>query len=189
MKRIPFLIALLLVAGISVVSESALAQNGTPPSYCHPCLFYGGDFDASNPAANVLSNGFEQHGSQSAVYVPFVVPAGQVWVVTGLFSNNMSNNSFLDPPAIKWSISSGLSAGNPGTVIAQGTIHATYTPTGRNWNGLTEYTALGHLTPATAVSLAADVYWMTATPICTDASCGFAGFWMSDVEDVPCPKP
>lgn len=109
-------IALLLMAGISLISTPASAQGGTPPSYCRPCLFYGGDFDASNPAANALTNGLIYSGGfAAATYVPFFVPQGQVWTVTGLFSNNMSTSSFLDPPAIKWSISTGISTGNPGT--------------------------------------------------------------------------
>ena len=29
---------------------------------------------------------------------------------------------------------------------------------------------------------------MTATPECTDSSCGFAHFYLSDVEDVPAPN-
>ncbi|MCU1302960.1 MAG: hypothetical protein JWQ87_3244 [Candidatus Sulfotelmatobacter sp.] len=179
-----------ILVAFALLSASALAQNAqpTPPSYCRPCLFYGGDFDASNPAANTLSNGLVNIGRPTAVYVPFVVPKGQVWTVTGLFSNNMSTSTFLDPPAIKWSISIDVSAGHAGTVISQGTIPATFTPTGRSWRFFTEYTALGHLTPQTAVTLTSGVYWMTAIPICTDPSCGFASFTLSDVEDVPAPN-
>ncbi len=142
MKRILFSITLLLVAGVSVLSKLASAQTATPPPYCRPCLFYGGDFDASNPAANSLQNGILYRGSPAAVYVPFFIPSGQVWTVTGFFSNNLSSSSFLDPPEIKWSISTGVSAGNPGTLIGQGRIPATYTPTGRSFNGFTEYTLL-----------------------------------------------
>jgi hypothetical protein len=187
-KRILFSIILLFVAGVSVLSELASAQAATPPPYCRPCLFYGGDFDASNPAANALQNGLVYHDSSAAVYVPFFIPAGQIWTVTGFFSNNLSSSSFLDPAEIKWSISTGISAGNPGTVIAQGRIPATYTPTGRSFDGLTEYTALGRLPKAKAVTLTAGVYWMTAIPICTDSSCGFTNFYLTDVEDVPAPN-
>jgi hypothetical protein len=82
-----------LIAGISLLPELALSQAAgapTPPSYCQPCLFYGGDFDASNPAATALSNGFVYEDFSSATYVPFFVPEGEVWTVKGLFSNNMS---------------------------------------------------------------------------------------------------
>lgn len=195
MKKTIFAIGLFFVAAASLFVQPALSQSGgtsqtaTPPPYCKPCLFYGGDFDASNPAANVLSNGLVYEDPASATYVPFFVPTGQTWTITGVFSNNMSNTSFLDPPDLKWSISSGVSAGNPGTTVAQGTIHATLTPTGRSWNGMTEYTALGHLTPQTIVTLTqSGVYWMAAVPVCSNSSCGHAHFYLSDVEDVPAPN-
>jgi hypothetical protein len=181
----------LFVVSFALLSLSALAQKAqepTPPSYCTPCLFYGGDFDASNASANALSNSFDHVGSQSATYVAFYVPEGQVWTVKGLFSNNMSTGSFLDPQRIKWSISNDVSVGNAGTLIAQGEISATLIPTGRSWNGMAEYTALGRLTPETAVTLTTGVYWMTAVPICTNPSCGDTHFYLSDVEDVPAPN-
>jgi hypothetical protein len=109
-KRILFSITLLFVAGVSALSELGSAQTATPLPYCRPCLFYGGDFDESNPSANALSNSFVGSRETSAVYVPFVVPKGQVWTVTGFFSNNMSNTASLDPSLIRWSISSGVSA-------------------------------------------------------------------------------
>ena len=183
-----------ILLALAVLSASTLAQNAhqsTPPPYCKPCLFYGGDFDASNPAANALANGIGQ-GSNShpaATFVPFFVPPGQTWTITGLFSNDMSSTSFLEPAKMQWSISTGMSAGNAGTTIAKGSISATWTPTGRSWGIFTEYTALGHLTPETAVTITqSGVYWMTAVPTCTDPSCGFATFYLSDVEDVPAPN-
>jgi hypothetical protein len=164
-KRILFSISLLLVAGVSVLPELTSAQTATPPPYCRPCLFYGGDFDASNPAANALQNGLVYHNSAAAVYVPFFIPSGQIWTVTGFFSNNLSSSSFLDPAEIKWSIS-----------------------TGRSFDGLTEYTALGRLPKAKAITLTAGVYLMTAIPICTDSSCGITRFYLTDVEDIPAPN-
>jgi hypothetical protein len=190
-KRTLLSVALFLIAGISVMPKSALAQTGTPPSYCHPCLFYGGDFDPTNASANGSIN---QHSlrAQAATYVAFYVPAGQVWTIKGLFSNILSNIPYIIPRQIEWSISTGVSAGNAGTVIASGTSDATWTATGRSWEGMTEYTALGHLTPQTAVTLnTAGVYWMTAVPVCTKQGnpyCNGAAYALSDVEDVPAPN-
>jgi hypothetical protein len=187
-KRSLFSITLSFFAGVSMLPQQVSAQTATPPPYCRPCLFYGGDFDASNPAANSLQNGLMYNNSPAAVYVPFFVPSGQVWTVTGFFSNNLSSSSFLDPAEIKWSISTGVSAGNPGTLIRQGRVPATYTPTGRSFNGFTEYTALGRLPKAKAITLTSGIYWMTAIPICTNASCGDAIFYLTDVEDTPAPN-
>lgn len=175
-----------LLCALAAVGQS---QTPTPPPYCKPCLFYGGDFDASNLAANALANGVMYKNGKAAVFVPFYVPPGQTWTITGLFSNNMATMSFLKPAEIQWSISTGISTGNGGTAIAKGTIPATWTPTGRSWYIFTEYTALGYLTPSTTVTLTQPgVYWMTAAPVCTDASCGFANSNLSDVEDVPAPN-
>jgi hypothetical protein len=170
-------------------SLAAVGQTPTPPPYCKPCLFYGGDFDPNNATSNVLGNSLAK-GFPAATYVPFYVPSGQTWTIGGLFSNNMSTISFLDPPEVVWSISSGISQGNPGTVIASGKNAATWAPTGRTWqNGYyTEYTALALLKPQEFVVLTAGVYWMTAVPVCTNSSCGEVRFFISDVEDVPAPN-
>jgi len=184
---------------LSLLSLCALAQSGdadsrtsarpTPPPYCKPCLFYGGDFDPNNTNSNVLGNS-DSKDFKATTYVPFYVPPGQTWTVGGIFSNNMSTISFLDPPEIRWSISSGVSAGNAGTVIASGTSSATWTPTGRTWqNGyFTEYTALAHLQAQQFVTLTSGIYWLAAVPMCTNSDCGLADFYLSDVEDVPAPN-
>jgi hypothetical protein len=193
-KRSLVTIALLLAACISPLSKSALSQSdapkSTPPSYCQPCLFYGGDFDASNPNSGALLD--EDTSSQQATtYVPFYVPSGQVWTVIGLFSNVMSTIQYIIPKEIEWSISTGMSAGSPGTLLASGTAGASWAATGRTWRGYTEYTALGKLTPETAVTLTTGVYWMTAVPVCTqfgNGRCSVATYLLSDVEDVPAPN-
>ena len=127
---------------------------------------------------------------KATTYVPFYVPPGLTWTINGLFSNNMGTVSFLDPPKIRWTISSGITLGNPGTVIAAGANPATWNPTGRTWqNGYyTEYTALAHLRLDQSVTLSTGVYWMTAVPECTNADCGEIRFFLSDVEDVPAPN-
>jgi hypothetical protein len=181
---------------LAVLSASTLAQNAqqpTPPPYCKPCLFYGGDGDFSNPNTSWLANEDVLTGLlQSTVYVPFYVPTGQVWTIIGLFSNDTAGEDYILPPRIEWSISSGVSAGNSGNVIASGSANATLTPTGRSIRGALEYTALGHLTPETTVTLTAGVYWMTAVPVCTSDvhAClsENANFGISSVEDVPPPN-
>jgi hypothetical protein len=184
----------LVVYAFALLSLSALAQKAqepTPPSYCKPCLFYGGDFDIDGPSPNALLNQDSLDNGQAVVYVPFAVPPNQMWTVAGLFSNNMLLIADLDPPQIQWSISTGISQGNAGTVIASGTAQATLTPTGRGWNGMDEYTALGRLNSDELVTLAPGHYWMTAVPLCTVRSirsrCSGVSYYLSDVEDVPPP--
>jgi hypothetical protein len=194
LKGLPMKSALAVFA-LALLSLSAFAQDEqepTPPSYCKPCLFYGGDFDISGPSPNALLNQNTYVEGSSAVYVPFAVPPNQTWTVAGLFSNNMLSTATLDPPQMQWSISTGISQGNPGIVIASGTAQATLTPTGRSWNGMNEYTALGRLNANELVTLTPGHYWMTAVPQCTVQSirspCSGARYYMSDVEDVPPPE-
>jgi hypothetical protein len=190
LTSIGMLLASIAPITIPAFSQSREATQKTPPPYCKPCLFYGGDFD-SNTLPNALQNQDAVSGI-SAIYVPFAVPPNQTWTVTGLFSNNMLTRANLAPPQIEWSISQGISQGNPGTVIASGTTKASLTPTGRSWNGMNEYTALGLLNADEVVALNPGHYWMTAVPVCTFNGapkflCSGAFYYMSDVEGVPAP--
>lgn len=158
------------------------------------CLFYGGDFldDALYPSS--LANGLANESTTfiagapygAAVWVPFTVPAGQAWEVSGLFTNNQSTYGVLDqgtePTSVAyWSINEGLFAGNGGTVLASGTSPATITPTGRSAFDLNEYTV-----QVTGLSLTLNpgTYWMAVVPVCTNLSDPFCGglFFLSDVE-------
>ncbi len=190
------ILAVLAIAPLTIPAFSrgdnatGKASAGAPPPYCEPCLFYGGDFDVNGPTPNALANQDAIENGQATVYVPFAVPPNQTWTVTGLFSNNMLTRANLAPPQIEWSISTGISQGNAGTVIASGVAKASLTATGRSWNGMSEYTALGLLNADELVTLTPGHYWMTAVPVCTYNEapkflCGGALYYMSDVEDVP----
>jgi hypothetical protein len=151
---------------ISLPLRSALGQTAkapTPPKYCHPCLFYGGDSPAQEGLANekdiVVSDGAE-------VLVPFDVPDSDQWTVTGVFTNDLSGINVLDPPKAFWSIRKDVSAGHCGTVIASGNTAATFKATGRGGNGFEEYTALTKIKP---VILPPGRYWLTTVPECTNA--------------------
>jgi uncharacterized repeat protein (TIGR03803 family) len=161
------------------------------PSYCNPCLFYGGDFDLASPAADTFANENYIPGGTailSQIYSPFVVPAGQTWMVTGLFINSIAYPTALDPVATPWEIRTGipLAGGSGGSLVASGTNNASFTPTGRNLGGVPEYTILVNF--STPVVLAAGTYWENVTPQCTNSSnsqCtaeGFSGFLESDME-------
>jgi hypothetical protein len=169
--------------------QSLALVQPTPPPYCKPCLFYGGDFDPTNPDANGIENDkvLTWGLMPNAVYVPFIVPSGQQWTVGGLFVNVLSQNTAIDPPLAVYSISTGVSTGNAGTTLLTRTAQATYVPTGRSWNGLTEYTVKVHVRP---VTLQADTYWLSVLPWCSnpgDSQCVSAAYYISDVEDNPPP--
>ena len=129
-------------------------------------LFYGGDFDPNNPNANGLANendavvGGNPYGA--ATYQNFTNSAQ--WNVTGLFTNNLNQNT---PTAGYWEIRSGVSEGNGGTLVASGTGAVTNTATGRSGFG---YTETHNEVDGLNVSLAAGQYWEAVVPVCT--ACG-----------------
>ena len=167
--------------------EPLRTTHPSAPSYCSPCLFYGGDINPS--AANV--NGFANENTllvpETTVFVPFTVEATEGWEVTGLFTNNLADGyDAIDPQQATWSISTGMSSGNAGAVIASGTAPATFTATGRNAFGLNEYTVEIELKQP-GVRLAAGTYWLSVVPQCTDSgnsNCYIAQYFVSNTQDL-----
>jgi hypothetical protein len=170
---------------------SPVSSPHKPPSYCNPCLFYGGDLDPNNPAADTFANENILPGDSaliSQIYSPFRVPKGQTWTVTGLFINSLAYPTALDPVKTPWEIRKGipLAGGNGGKLVAHGSAKGTMAVTGRNINGTPEYTILVNLKKP--VVLKAGLYWENVTPQCTNPSnsqCtaeGFTGFLESDME-------
>ncbi len=158
------------------------------------CLFYGGDFLDSPVYPPFLANGLANENTLevpgtpygSAVWIPFTVPSGQTWDVTGLFTNNLSTYGVLDqgtlPNAVAfWSINEEVFAGNPGVVIDSGTNAATSKATGRSGFGLTEYTIQ---VTGLSVTLGPGTYWLSVVPICTNSANTYCDgiFFASDVE-------
>ncbi len=137
--------------------------GGVGRATADPILFYSGNFDAGNANANGLANendaivGGSPYGASS--YQNFIVPTGQTWHVTGLFSNNLMG---LNPGTAFWSIRTGVSEGNGGTLIASGTSTATVTPTGRSGFGFTEFNVAVN---GLSITLGPGTYWMDVVPI------------------------
>jgi len=126
-------------------------------------LFYAGDFDPNNGNANGLAN--ENDGIVSgnpygsATFQNFIVPTGQNWTITGLFSNDLMN---INPGQAYWEIRTGVSEGNGGTLLFSGTGTDIVTPTGRSGFGFTEFQ---NLVTGLNINLGAGMYWMTVVPL------------------------
>ena len=175
-------------------TKPASGTCGNPAGHC---LFYGGDFLDNPLGPPTLANGLANetdvfvNGSPygAAVWVPFTVPAGETWGVTGLFSNNQSDYGVLDQApnvptaAATWSINEGVLPGIAGTVVASGTSAATSTPTGRSAFGLLEYTIQ---VEGLSIVLTPGEYWLSVVPLCTNPADPFCTgvFFLSDVEYV-----
>lgn len=180
------LVSLSLAQSLRTAGPNPAPLAPTVPPYCHPCLFYGGDFDPAGSNPNGLdSDQVLSTGGSYTLYIPFVVPAGQQWTVGGLFVNVLSTANVVDPAKATYSISTGVSRGNAGTTIATATGPTTYAPTGRSWNGYTEYTLTVTTHPTI---LQPGTYWLSVVARCTnppDQVCHTARYYVSDVEDDP----
>jgi hypothetical protein len=172
-------------------STKSSGQCGHPAG---ACLFYGGDFVDNPVGSPYLPNGLANENTLvvpgtpygAATWVPFTVPAGQTWNVTGLFTNNLSTYGVLDqgtePTAVAaWSINQEVFAGSAGTVIDSGLSPATSTPTGRAAFALTEFTVQ---VTGLSVVLTSGSYWMSVVPICTNTADPYCDgiFFATDVE-------
>ena len=175
----------------SVSSAAASGKCGNPAA---ACLFYGGDFLDSPVYPPFLANGLANENTLivpgapygAAVWIPFTVPAGETWDVTGLFTNNLATYGVLDqgtlPAAVaSWSINEEVIAGSPGVVVDSGTSPATSTATGRSAFGLTEYTIQ---VKGLSVTLGPGTYWLSVVPVCTNSANPYCDgiFFTSDVE-------
>jgi hypothetical protein len=175
----------------AAVPATTTGKCGNPAT---SCLFYGGDFlnDPSYPPT--LANGLSNQDTLSvtgspygaAVWIPFKVPAGETWDVTGLFTNDLSTYGVLDqgsqPTAVAyWSINEGVFAGNAGTVVDSDVSPATSTATGRAAFSLTEYTIQ---VTGLSITLTPGTYWLTVVPVCTNSANPYCDgiFFASDLE-------
>jgi len=125
-------------------------------------LFYGGDFDPNNPNANALANENDAfvHGDPygAATYQNFVVSNGQLWNVTGLFSDDFMET--LNPQTAYWEIRSGVSEGNNGTLLASGTGNDNLTLI----NYYFDFPDYKNLVSGLNVNLGPGTYWFAVVP-------------------------
>ena len=157
-RRFPGL-GLLAIALVSATLPTSSARAGV--------LWYNGDnnnIDASTNQSGVPVNvGGNYFFSTTLVYNDFVVPVGQTWSITSVFSNNQI--AFIaDPTSATWEIRSGLSAGSGGSLVAHGDTAATVTALppvpGYNYSD-PEFQVS---TTISTVTLTAGTYWLAVAP-------------------------
>jgi hypothetical protein len=140
------------------------------PSLCHPCLFYGGDLNPSDPNAIGMSDENTLFIFGSSTYAELAIPPGTTVKVKGLLFNVQASAAF-DPMTASYDIRTGVSEGNGGSSIASGTTKIKVAATANNFLGLQEYSIVVVFPP---VTLTSGDYWVNVTPKCTntlDGSC------------------
>lgn len=145
----------------------AITVAGAPVSQAD-VLYYGGDWYGNGSGSGTTTH--IRNGSLNGdanYYQGFVVPTGQTWTVSELFSNNL-----VGPPppdgftGADWTIRSGVSAGNGGIVVASGNdATVSLAGTGRSWMGFNEETFTVNVG---SIVLTAGTYWMDVTPVAVD---------------------
>jgi hypothetical protein len=170
------------LAGDMDAKESTLTP--VPPVLCDPCLFYGGNLDVSSPNAVGLSDEDTLLIAGSSTYGNFNVPSGMTVTVTGVLFNVQADANF-DPLTGTYDIRQGVSEGNGGTDLANGSGSIQLVATGRNLLGLNEYSLVIQL--SSPLTLSAGDYWFNLTPTCTngsqDGSCSAGRMFVSNVTD------
>jgi hypothetical protein len=116
----------------AVAFAASVSAQGLPGS-----IWYSGD----DSGDTFLSNEYNTIVSDAETIYNFVVPAGQTWNVTSLYSNDAETAPLVLSGA-NWVIRTGVSNGNPGTTIASGTSDAAHTNNilnGQGGFGLQDY--------------------------------------------------
>ena len=211
LRSLPFSVAaiVILVAGafaqanrpsataVGVRNEGAARIQPAAPSNCSPCLYYSGDFDASNPLADGLRNGNETwDGVTEQVWVPFTPTSDGVRagtppllihkhiLVTSITFNMLMNQNPTDISKTTWAFSTLVSSGNFGAPGPHNTCgFVTVAATGNSGFGYNEYSITCNLKTAAKLSVGTN-YWVNIYPTFTSSSFGF----VSDVEDLPVPN-
>lgn len=172
---------LFLVAMLAGICNVATAQR----SYCKPCLWYAGDFDSNDSNANGMADEKDILVEDATVSVPFTVPKGKVWKITGALGLWAWSNLILDPAQVDWSFAKGVRAGHAGKRIKAGTSSATYVADSCLGS---EAVCVTIVTKGISVTLTEGRYWMTLVPYCTnshDQGCTDQRYFLMDVEDKP----
>jgi hypothetical protein len=125
-------------------------------------LWYSGDFDGND----ALYNALVPRTQLASVYEELIVPVGQTWDLTSVFSNNLMDTT---TSAALWQIRSGVSNGDGGTLLYHGYDAATQTLTGRTGFGYNEYTVSANVSSLNIV-LTAGAYWLTVDPVVSSSS-------------------
>lgn len=121
-------------------------------------LWYNGDYDYMNALANERNTA----NPPAAVYDNFNVP-DPGWLITRIFSNNVTMQITSPITTADWEIRSGVTEGDGGTLIASGTgAPASWTPTGRSLAHFIEYQLA---VDGLSVSLPPGQYWLMVRPV------------------------
>jgi hypothetical protein len=172
-----------LLVSLSAAQDSAAAPKTSLP-FCPPntCLYYSGDFDASNRAAYGLINVNSLDTGVAEVWVA-VKPTRNV-TVTGVTFHEAFNSIEGDINPTPFQINTGMSVGNGGQKFCTSKGSVTIKPYGGTAFGLNQYSfTIKKLTPSCKLKKGR-VYYLNLLPTYRNSNYGY----LLDVEDRPAPN-
>jgi hypothetical protein len=163
----------------------AAAQSG-PPTLCKPCLFYGGDLNPDDPNAVAFANENTLTTPYTYAYGAVTVPTNRTLLVEGILFQTVMQFDKFDPNGVYWEIRTSI-YGTGGNLIASGSRGVAVEPTGRQLNGVPEYTVAVRLVPAVQITggskYPGTTYWFNILPQGTnknDGICKIASYMVSN---------
>jgi hypothetical protein len=167
------LFALLLSLTFCVYTN---AQSG-PPAICKPCLFYGGDFNSSDPNAEIFANENTIGTGELRTYPAITIPRNHAILLEGiLFQTVVEFGEGQRLEQATWEIRTNI-LDNGGNLIGSGTEPVYMQPTGRNYLGYPEYTVAVKLSQPVELDGGSQYpgteYWFDLIPQCTNPQNGY----------------
>ena len=145
---------------VALLTSTVVLLALAPEPAAAGVLWYNGDLPAQG-GATVNEQADSPVGANNT-FDDFVVndPAG--WTIDTVWSNDQMSITGVNQAT--WSIRSGVSVGNGGTLVAGGTAAATQTPTGRT-GGATGFAEYAIEVTGLNVHLAPGTYWLSVSPV------------------------
>lgn len=161
--------------GSSAQSAQGLTFD-TLPNLCKPCVFYGGDYNATDPNAEGFANGSTLLVPDTALYTAVDVPKTIHGVITGILFMTSATADTFDPDTATYDIRVGVSNGNGGNSVASGSATMSFALYGQFgvYQTAVNLTSPFTVTPGTR-------YWFNLLPQCTDSrngSCSVEQFFL-----------
>jgi hypothetical protein len=153
-----------LIAGL--LPAAAVLCVCCPPARAGSILWYNGNLDQRDAIVNQTGNVNGAYvGPDGLIYDNFIVPTGETFTITGVFSNDAIANSGPLATTAYWEIRSGVSAGDGGTLVASGDGTDVTTATGQDFNfgGLSIPVFTNEVNGLT-VTVGAGTYWLAVAP-------------------------
>lgn len=178
MKKIFFAPMIAVILGLTAMAQDIRA-TATVPSLCKPCVFYAGDYNTDDPNAQGFNNGDTLlTGQENAIYAAVDVPKNENGAITGILFMNIATQNTFDPPTATYDIRTGVSNGEAGTSVANGSGPISYALWGQAFGYSLYQTAVNLTKPFTVTP--GTRYWSNMSPQCTnpgDSACSLEQFF------------